>query len=283
MRKIILTVLLLASSGMTLAQTCTPGGGVTCSANLNLWLLPQHYIRWDIPMNANSNILDAFSATTLKLPDTSPQTMSGQLILPSLIDTSLGSTTAPVCPNGVGGALTTIGCASVANGFPLVIGDTSIGASSTITTIDGLTLTNATLTTATVNGVTLNAVGSASLFLNQAGSYTTPAGGGTVSEVDTGAGLTGGPITGTGTISIPSAAVTNAMLVNNSMTLDGTVCALGSSCTVVPVEHHRRRRGVSHLPERGEYDGVFGKPYYQRPCLRADVAAFGERNRTHSR
>jgi len=42
---------------------------------------------------------------------------------------------------------------------------------------------------------------------------------GTVTSVGTGAGLTGGPITGSGTISIPSAGVTNAMLASNSVTV----------------------------------------------------------------
>jgi hypothetical protein len=46
-----------------------------------------------------------------------------------------------------------------------------------------------------------------------------PSLGGTVTDVATGAGLTGGPITGTGTISIPSAGVTNTMLANNSVTI----------------------------------------------------------------
>src|ERR1019366_3843126 len=43
--------------------------------------------------------------------------------------------------------------------------------------------------------------------------------GGTVTKVNTGAGLTGGPITNSGTISIPSAGVTNTMLANNSVTV----------------------------------------------------------------
>src|ERR1019366_8102492 len=44
-------------------------------------------------------------------------------------------------------------------------------------------------------------------------------GGGTVTSVNTGAGLTGGPITTSGTISIPAAGVTNNMLANNSITV----------------------------------------------------------------
>jgi hypothetical protein len=44
-------------------------------------------------------------------------------------------------------------------------------------------------------------------------------GSGSVTNVGTGAGLTGGPITGTGTISIQTGGVTNAMLVNSGLTV----------------------------------------------------------------
>jgi len=64
-------------------------------------------------------------------------------------------------------------------------------------------------------------------------------GNGTVTSVGTGAGLTGGPITGSGTISIPSAAVTNSMLVNPSVTVTagsglsgGGTVALGGTITL---------------------------------------------------
>ena len=59
-------------------------------------------------------------------------------------------------------------CGSGSGGFPIILGSTSIAASSTTTSVTGLT----------VNGVLLNATGSTSLFLNQAGGYTTPSGGG---------------------------------------------------------------------------------------------------------
>ncbi len=62
---------------------------------------------------------------------------------------------------------------------------------------------------------------------------------GTVTGIDTGAGLTGGPITTSGTISIPSAGVTNAMLANNSVTVQagpglsgGGTVALGGTVTI---------------------------------------------------
>lgn len=52
-------------------------------------------------------------------------------------------------------------------------------------------------------------------------------GGGTVTQVNTGAGLTGGPITTTGTISVANDGITTAMLQNNSITsskiVDGTI------------------------------------------------------------
>lgn len=64
-------------------------------------------------------------------------------------------------------------------------------------------------------------------------------GGGTVTKVDTGAGLTGGPITKAGTISIPAAGVTNSMLANSSINVvagsglsGGGSVALGGSVTL---------------------------------------------------
>jgi fibronectin-binding autotransporter adhesin len=64
-------------------------------------------------------------------------------------------------------------------------------------------------------------------------------GGGTVTQVNTGAGLTGGPITQSGTISIPAAGVSNSMLVNPSITVTagsglsgGGTVALGGTVTL---------------------------------------------------
>lgn len=72
--------------------------------------------------------------------------------------------------------------------------------------------TNITLTPSG-NNITINAAGGG--------------GGGTVTQINTGAGLTGGPITTTGTISIPNDGITSAMLQSNSVTsakiTDGTI------------------------------------------------------------
>jgi hypothetical protein len=62
---------------------------------------------------------------------------------------------------------------------------------------------------------------------------------GTVTNVATGAGLTGGPITTTGTISVPNAGISNAMLANPSVTVTagtgmsgGGTVALGGTITL---------------------------------------------------
>ena len=58
-------------------------------------------------------------------------------------------------------------------------------------------------------------------------------GSGTVTSVATGAGLTGGPITTSGTISIPSAGVTNAMLANDSLTVKAGTGLSGGGTVVL--------------------------------------------------
>jgi hypothetical protein len=103
----------------------------------------------------------------------------------------------------------TSGPASVASGvlnipqytFNFTLGATPIAGGSTIGAVTGLS----------VNGVTLNAAGSSTLFLNQAGGYTTPAGGGTGNTTSTS--LT--------TNTIPKANGANS-LINSGLTDDGT-------------------------------------------------------------
>jgi len=62
---------------------------------------------------------------------------------------------------------------------------------------------------------------------------------GTVTSVNSGAGLTGGPITTSGTLSVPNSGITNAMLQNSSLTVNagtaltgGGLVALGNSTTL---------------------------------------------------
>lgn len=57
--------------------TCTPGGGVTCTTNLNLWVLPQHYQNWGvIPWNQNASEIDAFSLTVPIFSPAASQTIT---------------------------------------------------------------------------------------------------------------------------------------------------------------------------------------------------------------
>jgi hypothetical protein len=77
-------------------------------------------------------------------------------------------------------------------------------------------------------------------LISFASGQTFPGGsGGSVTSVNTGAGLTGGPITTSGTISIPAAGVTNTMLANPSITVQagsglsgGGTVALGGTVTL---------------------------------------------------
>ncbi len=71
-------------------------------------------------MNANSNILDTFSTTVLKLGDTSPQTMSGQLIVPSIIDSGLGSSTNVICPGCTVAAAPAMKTVTAGTGFTVL-------------------------------------------------------------------------------------------------------------------------------------------------------------------
>lgn len=78
----IYVLFLLMFCGLTLtahSQTCVPSGGVQCTANLNLWLPPHGYQNWDIPMNANSGVLDQFSTTVIKQAPTGSQTVTQPL------------------------------------------------------------------------------------------------------------------------------------------------------------------------------------------------------------
>lgn len=54
-------------------STCTPGDGVSCTPNMDLWLLPRHYLDWDIPWNQNASVIDAFYANTINKTPTAPQ------------------------------------------------------------------------------------------------------------------------------------------------------------------------------------------------------------------
>lgn len=60
------------------AQTCTPGPGVTCTTNLNLWIPSSGYVNWGPLLNYNWGILDAASARWANL-NASSNSFSGSI------------------------------------------------------------------------------------------------------------------------------------------------------------------------------------------------------------
>ncbi len=73
--KRLLVVCLFLFVSYAFAQSCVPGNGVTCTANLNLWIPPLNYQNWYIPLNSNFNTIDSAAANWVKL--TTPNTFTG--------------------------------------------------------------------------------------------------------------------------------------------------------------------------------------------------------------
>jgi len=124
---------------------------------------------------------------------------------------------------------------------------TSVGLALTgpLFTVSGSPVTTSGTLTGTLNAQAAHSVfagpssGSAAPTFRALTTADLPAGTGTVTSVGSGAGLTGGPITTTGTLSIATAGVTNAMLANSSVTVTagtglsgGGTVALGGSTTL---------------------------------------------------
>lgn len=83
-----LLAFLCMCSSFALAQSCTPGGGVTCTTNLNLWILPFNYLNWNTPTNTNWGTIDAASVNWAKLNALS-QTFTGAMIVSGGITATL--------------------------------------------------------------------------------------------------------------------------------------------------------------------------------------------------
>ena len=81
-------------------------------------------------------------------------------------------------------------------------------------------------TTAPASTLDVHGTGNFTGFVSFAAGQTFP-GTGTVTSVGSGAGLTGGPITGSGSLSIAAGGVTNAMLANSSLTINPGTDLLG--------------------------------------------------------
>src|SRR5438552_2059086 len=177
-------------------------------------------------------ILFRSNATPGHIPRIAPNfTLTNSLISDNGTQVAIGGLS--IAPNGI---------ISFANGqtFPGTSGVNSVTAGNGFITIGG-TVTNPTValnTTAFDARYLQLSGGTMSGAITFAGGQTFP-GTGTVTSVNTGAGLTGGPITSTGSISIAAAGITNAMLANPSVTLNtgsglsgGGALALGGSLTL---------------------------------------------------
>jgi hypothetical protein len=163
---------------------------------------------------------------------------------------------------GVPGDISETGLSIAKSGIiTFVAGQTFPGASGTVTSVStGAGLTGGPITkTGTISipagGVTNNLLANPSVTV-QAGSglsgggtvalggtvtltNAAPSSGGTVTSIATGTGLTGGPITKTGTISIPAGGITNGLLADSSIKVvagsglsGGGTVALGGTVTL---------------------------------------------------
>jgi hypothetical protein len=115
---------------------------------------------------------------------------------------------------------------AISTGFPITLGSTLLAASSTTTALTGLS----------VNGVTLDAAGSATNYLDETGHYSTPAGSGATTHAltmnNSGSGAASGTTFDGSVARTISYNTVGAAASNASTTVNGTTCALGSSCTV---------------------------------------------------
>ena len=127
------------------------------------------------------------------------------------------------------------------NGFPITLGTTSISSGATVTSVAGLT----------VNGVLLTTADAATTYLNGTGSYTTPAGGTSITlqtnsvnnssqtalNLENSAATNGLTLTVTnvssGNVQLGlTGTLTNAGLANSTIPINGTTCTLGTACTI---------------------------------------------------
>ena len=76
MKKIIFALTMFLAVTAAAQTGCTAGSGVTCTANLNLWLLPPHYQNWGTPWNANAAALDTLAGSVVLYAPHASQTVT---------------------------------------------------------------------------------------------------------------------------------------------------------------------------------------------------------------
>lgn len=111
MKRWILAALLLCATAA--AQTCVPGGGVTCTTHIGLWVLPFNYTNWNTPVNDNSQLIDNWSVTVLPL---SGGTMTGNLILNADPTTGLQAATKNYVDTHIASGSFTLGATAITLG-----------------------------------------------------------------------------------------------------------------------------------------------------------------------
>jgi hypothetical protein len=139
MKKIVLALTMFLAVTAAAQTGCTTSGGVTCTGNLNLWLLPPHYTNWGVPWNANATAVDTLAgAVVLKAP-TASQTVTQPYLTYTSFNAPFVFGTVPVLRFGVAAgtfdsALTRTG----AGAFSLDAG--TIGSGGATLSLAGLTV-----------------------------------------------------------------------------------------------------------------------------------------------
>lgn len=92
MKKIgwLLAIAVALAGAQLRAQTCVPGGGVTCTPTIGLWVVPYNYANWNVPVNDNASLIDTFAGTVVLKAGS---TMTGPLILSADPTAALGAAT----------------------------------------------------------------------------------------------------------------------------------------------------------------------------------------------